>query len=131
MFNSKALLASTLVALHCFASATPTHPSIDTTQPGPDIGTVFAVYPGWDMDNGQASEISNGTELECLQSCSTDTACVAYAYVPYSLACFLKDSFDFSTFTVGTVPVSTGLVGACGTFSPVGPTICFTVPVPT
>jgi hypothetical protein len=40
-------------------------------QPAPNAGTVFAVYPGWDMDNGALQTILNGTELACLQSCSS------------------------------------------------------------
>ncbi|KAJ7465815.1 hypothetical protein B0H11DRAFT_2307817 [Mycena galericulata] len=88
-----------------------------------DAGTVFAVYPGWDMDNGTAANIVNGTESACLQSCAASSTCVAYAYVPYDNTgtdinplCVLKDSIDLSTFTVHSgIDVTIGLAGACGT----------------
>ncbi|KAF7350033.1 hypothetical protein MVEN_01305000 [Mycena venus] len=105
-------------------------------QPVPDVGTVFSVYPGWDMDNGTLETIFNGTELACLQSCASSGSCVAYAYVPYGNTgtedpfCVLKNSIDLSTFTVHAgVDVSVGLIGSCGTVTPVGPTICQTVSI--
>ncbi|KAJ7876983.1 hypothetical protein B0H13DRAFT_2347407 [Mycena leptocephala] len=105
-----------------------------TLAPAPTVGTVFAIYPGWDMDNGRTTATSDGSELACMQLCSADTTCVAYAYAPYqpsgSLSCFLKDSVDLSTFKTQSVDVSVGLVGACGTFVPVGPTSCYSVTVP-
>ncbi|KAF7369532.1 hypothetical protein MVEN_00283100 [Mycena venus] len=103
-------------------------------RPAPQAGTVFAVYPGWDMDNGALSTIFNGTELACLQSCSSSATCVAYAYIPYGHGgtdnnpiCVLKSTIDLSTFKMQTFDLSVAIVGACGTFKPVGPTICQTV----
>ncbi|KAJ7662353.1 hypothetical protein B0H17DRAFT_1093576 [Mycena rosella] len=140
MFNSKALLASTLVALLPFVSAIPTESGTDAAaavQPTPNIGTTFAVYPGWDMNNGEIARIMNETELQCLQACSANPSCLAYAYTPYTDAspvqpvCFIKNAIDLTTITLQSVDVSVGLIGACGTFNPVGPTNCFTVTVPT
>ncbi|KAJ7250466.1 hypothetical protein B0H12DRAFT_1120511 [Mycena haematopus] len=58
------------------------------------------------------------------------STCIAYSYVPYgpTPACFLKPVVNLKSFSVdqGRV-VSTGLVGPCGTFDPVGPTICVTI----
>ncbi|KAJ7084238.1 hypothetical protein C8R44DRAFT_821975 [Mycena epipterygia] len=130
MFNSKSLLASTLVILLSFASATPAKLGTDASagvEPAPELGTVFAVYPGWDMNNGETTEILNGTELACLQSCSATADCVAYAYSPYSTggtgpvqpSCFLKNGLDLSTFQIRTLDLHTGR-----------PTSCFTVTVP-
>ncbi|KAJ7917689.1 hypothetical protein B0H13DRAFT_2322213 [Mycena leptocephala] len=78
--------------------------------------------------NGGINPILGLSEQGCMQACSANSTCVAYSYVPYSVpTCFLKVAFDLSTFQVRTVDVSVGLLGACGTFSPIGPTICFTV----
>ncbi|KAJ7025678.1 hypothetical protein C8F04DRAFT_1268972 [Mycena alexandri] len=90
------------------------------------------------MDNGTAANTVNGTESACLQSCAATSTCVAYAYVPYDNTgtdinplCVLKDSIDLSTFTVHSgIDVTIGLAGACGTFEPVGPTICQTITIP-
>ncbi|KAJ7243513.1 hypothetical protein C8J57DRAFT_1477157 [Mycena rebaudengoi] len=122
-------LAALLVSFTLAVSAVPVN-----HQPSPAIGTVFAIYPGWDMDNGRTTATSDGSELACMQLCSADATCVAYAYAPYqpsgSLSCFLKDRVDLSTFKTQSVDVSVGLVGACGTFVPVGPTSCYSVTVP-
>ncbi|KAJ6472007.1 hypothetical protein C8R45DRAFT_936665 [Mycena sanguinolenta] len=99
-----------------------------------DIGSVFAVYPGWDMNNA-ASVITSGiTEFECLQSCASSSSCVAFAYVPYGnnvsqgdSTCVLKASIDISTFVAQAFDVSTGIIGPCNTVTPVGPTLCYTV----
>ncbi|KAJ6592883.1 hypothetical protein B0H19DRAFT_1365184 [Mycena capillaripes] len=103
-------------------------------QPSPDAGTIFAVYPGWDMDNGALQTILNGTEISCLESCRSSATCVAYSYVPYGNSgtgitpfCVLKSSVDLGAFKMQSFDVSVGLVGACGTFNPVGPTSCRTV----
>ncbi|KAK6981100.1 hypothetical protein R3P38DRAFT_3234581 [Favolaschia claudopus] len=105
-------------------------------KPTPAAGTVFAVYPGWDMDNGSLQTIFNGTEKACLQSCTSSATCVAYAYIPYGHGgtdvnpiCVLKSSIDPSMFKQQSFDLSVGLVGGCGTFSPAGPTICRTVSV--
>ncbi|KAJ7920553.1 hypothetical protein B0H13DRAFT_1867468 [Mycena leptocephala] len=93
-------------------------------QPAPNAGTVFAVYPGWDMDNGALQTILNGTELACLQSCSSSATCVAYAYIPYgnngtiSPICVLKSTVDLNTFKLQpSFDLSVGIVGACGTYT--------------
>ncbi|KAJ7223472.1 hypothetical protein GGX14DRAFT_387789 [Mycena pura] len=96
--------------------------------PTPDaVGNIFAVYPGWDMNNGGTPTIHGGSELACLQACSASATCVAYAYVPYGsnvtgpgTACVLKNSFNIATFTTQSFDLSVGLLGACGTFSPAG-----------
>ncbi|KAJ7037610.1 hypothetical protein C8F04DRAFT_1393531 [Mycena alexandri] len=94
-------------------------------------GTVFAVYPGWDMANESLEATFDGTERDCLTSCQTNSVCVAYTYIPYgsgatgvSPACILKSSINVNDFTVQSFPASTALVGHCGAFAPVGPTIC-------
>ncbi|KAJ7859775.1 hypothetical protein B0H14DRAFT_622373 [Mycena olivaceomarginata] len=105
----------------------------NAVQPSPDAGTVFAVYPGWDMDNGALATIFSGTESACLQSCRSSSTCVAYAYIPYghngtdANLCVTKSTIDLATFKMQSFDVSVGLVGACGTFKPAGPTSCFTV----
>ncbi|KAJ7816792.1 hypothetical protein B0H13DRAFT_1923371 [Mycena leptocephala] len=108
-------LATLLVSFTLAVNAVP----VVHDQLAPAVGTVFAVYPGWDMDNGRTTATSDGSELACMQLCSADTTCVAYAYAPYqpsgSLSCFLKNSVDLSTFKTQSVDVSVGLVGACGT----------------
>ncbi|KAJ6452418.1 hypothetical protein C8R45DRAFT_1223475, partial [Mycena sanguinolenta] len=105
-------------------------------DPVPDAGTIFAVYPGWDMNNGSLQTIFNGTESACLHSCASSSTCVAFAYVPYGHGgsdvnpiCVLKSTIDLSTFIIETFDVSVGIVGACGTVNPVGPTSCHTVNV--
>ncbi|KAF8180547.1 hypothetical protein K438DRAFT_1938233 [Mycena galopus ATCC 62051] len=123
------------ISLAALVSLVSTVSAAPGARPSPDLGTVFAVYPGWDMDNGTAETIFNGTESACLQSCAANSACVAYAYVPYdntgtdiNPVCVLKNSIDLTTFTVHSgVDVSIGIIGACGTLNPVGPTICQTV----
>ncbi|KAF7336465.1 hypothetical protein MSAN_02300700 [Mycena sanguinolenta] len=97
----------------------------------PEESTVFAVYPGWDMSNGNAETIAVVTEATCLQLCAASSTCVAYSYVPYDDSadplCNLKSTIDVSTFQVNPdLVVNVGLVGACNTFEPVGPTLCFT-----
>lgn len=58
--NLAALLASFVLAVNASPGA----------QPSPDVGTIFAVYPGWDMDNGSILTTLGCTELACMQSCS-------------------------------------------------------------
>ncbi|KAJ7909231.1 hypothetical protein B0H13DRAFT_1877856 [Mycena leptocephala] len=89
-------LATLLVCSVLAANAAP------GVQPAPNL--VFAVYPGWDMDNG-GNSTSGGTEMACQKSCSTSPSCAAYAYVPYGggggppgTSCFLKNAVDISTF---------------------------------
>ncbi|KAJ6559605.1 hypothetical protein B0H19DRAFT_1260319 [Mycena capillaripes] len=105
--------------------------------PTPNAGTVFSVYPGWDMDNGAVSVLPGGTEQACLKACSLSTACVAYAYGPYSFnliingnppACILKNSIDMTTFKTQPFDVTMGVIGSCGTISPVGFSRCINVP---
>ncbi|KAJ6583419.1 hypothetical protein DFH09DRAFT_1075838 [Mycena vulgaris] len=91
-------------------------------QPTPDVGAVFAVYPDWDIDNGNELTIQGGTEQACMATCSTSATCVAYAYVPYGgsntgpgPACVLKSSFNIATFNTQAFDLSVGLLGACGT----------------
>jgi hypothetical protein len=43
--------------------------AVPVVQPGPDVGNVFAVYPGWDMDNG-GTLVAASTEQACMRSCS-------------------------------------------------------------
>ncbi|KAJ6496307.1 hypothetical protein C8R45DRAFT_985550 [Mycena sanguinolenta] len=116
-----AILAAITIAL----------PVAAMTPRSPDEGTVFAVYPGWDQNDGEGTLIQGGTEGACLAACSASSTCIAYSYVPYSTppACFLKPVVNLASFSVdsGRV-VSTGLVGPCGTFEPIGPTICVTIP---
>ncbi|KAF8188269.1 hypothetical protein K438DRAFT_1834178 [Mycena galopus ATCC 62051] len=91
-------------------------------KPAPDVGNVFAVSPGWDMS------VLGLSEMECFQTCSKNATCVAYSFVPYETpTCFLKVAFDLATFQIRDFDVSVGLLGAYGTFSPVGPTSCFTM----
>ncbi|KAJ7223476.1 hypothetical protein GGX14DRAFT_558051 [Mycena pura] len=123
-------LVAVLVSFSLSAAVAAVPPPDDT------VGNIFAVYPGWDMNNGAASTTHGGSELACLQACSASATCVAYAYVPYGssvtgpgTACVLKSSFNITTFTRQSFDVSVGLLGACGTFSPVGPTSCYTVTV--
>ncbi|KAJ7868537.1 hypothetical protein B0H14DRAFT_3861460 [Mycena olivaceomarginata] len=131
------LTLSTLVTL--FASVSLAVNAAPGAQPAPDIGAVFAVYPGWDMDNGNGgTTMLGGTELACLQACSASATCFAYAYVPYGgsntgpgvSACVLKTAVTLGTFKTQPNDISVGLIGSCGTFAPVGPTSCFTVTVP-
>ncbi|KAJ6558325.1 hypothetical protein B0H19DRAFT_1070848 [Mycena capillaripes] len=109
-------LAALLFSFALVANATP------VVQPTPDAETVFAVYPGWDMDNGVVETILNDTEFACLRACSSSSSCVAYTYLPYGFVtfgfqptCILKDTIDLSTFTLQSVDLSVGIVGACGT----------------
>ncbi|KAJ6526812.1 hypothetical protein B0H19DRAFT_1275647 [Mycena capillaripes] len=122
-----------------FASFVLAGHAMPSVQPAPDAGTVFAVYPGWDMDNGSYMIIHNGTELACMQSCRDSESCCAFSYVPYGEgyfgpgpSCFLKNAVTLSTFKRQSSDTSVGLIGPCGTFEPVGPTPseCFTVTVP-
>jgi hypothetical protein len=108
--------------------------------PTPDVGSVYAVYPGWDMDNGNNGQLNGGTEQGCLKACSTSgfescvhtgsnlrikiagSTCVAYVYVPYGSSvtgpgpvCILKNSFNVSAFKTQSFDISVGLFGPCGT----------------
>jgi hypothetical protein len=65
--RSLSVLATTLAAFAVNAAAF-------GVQPAPQTGPVFAVYPGWDMDNGALSTIFNGTELACLQLYSSSVS---------------------------------------------------------
>ncbi|KAJ6458974.1 hypothetical protein C8R45DRAFT_1109677 [Mycena sanguinolenta] len=110
-------LASLLVAFAVAVKATAGNGAT------PEIGTVFAVYPGWDMENDSLEATFDGTERECLTSCQTNSACVAYTYIPYgdgatgtSPACILKSSIDLNEFSIQSFPANTALVGHCGTF---------------
>ncbi|KAF8145683.1 hypothetical protein K438DRAFT_1781688 [Mycena galopus ATCC 62051] len=110
-------LAALLVSFSLAITATP------GAQPTPDVGAVFAVYPGWDMDDGSIGTILGGTELACMQSCSTSATCIAYAYVPYGgantgpgPACVPKSSINLTTFKTQSFDLSVGLLGGCGTF---------------
>ncbi|KAJ6483535.1 hypothetical protein C8R47DRAFT_564384 [Mycena vitilis] len=121
-------ISALLVALALTANASAT--------PAPDSEIVFAVYPGWDMDNGQSSPtIFNSTEADCAKSCATTAGAKAYAYVPYSGAyvygpsCYLKDAVDVTKFVKQDRDTSAGLPGPCGTYQPVGPTECYNVTV--
>ncbi|KAJ7861455.1 hypothetical protein B0H14DRAFT_3445379 [Mycena olivaceomarginata] len=101
-------------------------PIVAVGLPHSEEGTVFAVYPGWDQNDGEGTLIQGGTEAACLEACSTNrdaigSTCIAYSYVPYGAtpACFLKPVINLGAFSVdqGRV-VTTGLAGACGTFKP-------------
>ncbi|KAJ6526681.1 hypothetical protein B0H19DRAFT_1275534 [Mycena capillaripes] len=125
-----ALKFFTLVSLTLAAIAVPIAPA------KPDVGNMFAVYPGWDMNNGGGlQQISGITEMSCLQMCSANGGCVGYAYAPYGIPgslgtplCVIKNSITLSSFVVESDRITNvALVGACGTFSPVGPSICHTV----
>ncbi|KAJ7019298.1 hypothetical protein C8F04DRAFT_1148165 [Mycena alexandri] len=118
-------LASLLVA---FAVAVKATAGNGTT---PEVAGSFAVYPGWDMANESFGATFGGTERDCLTSCQTNSVCVAYTYIPYGSAitgtgpaCILKSSINVNAFGLQTFPTSTGLAGHCGTFAPVGPTLC-------
>ncbi|KAF7363107.1 hypothetical protein MVEN_00663100 [Mycena venus] len=102
----------------------------------PEIGNVFAVYPGWSLVDAVENVSFNLSELACQQACSADTSCLAYVYYPYSSPgdaapyCILKSSINVADFTIQSgVVTSVGLIGGCGTFSPVGPTLCQSVTV--
>ncbi|KAJ7909233.1 hypothetical protein B0H13DRAFT_1877858 [Mycena leptocephala] len=101
-------------------------------QPAPNVGTVFAVYPRWDMDNG-GNSTSGGTEIGLAEVVRRSPSCVAYAYVPHGggggppgTSCFLKNTVDITTFKTRAWDTTVGLVGACGTFTPASPSSCFT-----
>ncbi|KAF7351625.1 hypothetical protein MSAN_01595100 [Mycena sanguinolenta] len=124
---------ATLLPFFVVVNATPGH---DNIKRAADAGPIFAIYPGWDMNNGYSAFIANSTESACLQACVATPTCVAYTYAPYSTTttvnispgCYLKSTIDLTKFRVAPgVPSNAGLAGACGTFTPVGPTICDTV----
>ncbi|KAJ7859816.1 hypothetical protein B0H14DRAFT_2576979 [Mycena olivaceomarginata] len=103
-------------------------------QPSPDLGSVFSVYPGWDMDNGGTTSIFGGTEIDCRKACSADGSCVACAYVPYGVGnnglpdCVLK-IWSLSTHSrLGRLMSVWAWLGSAGIFAPVGPSLCYTVP---
>ncbi|KAJ6459607.1 hypothetical protein C8R45DRAFT_1109475 [Mycena sanguinolenta] len=113
------LALSALLLSIALATCTSTSSS---SKPAPDLGTVFAVYPGWDMDNGNAPPLANVTEMACMQACGASTSCVAYAYVAYNsfrgpgATCYPKTGIDISKFKQQSdADVSTGVIGACGT----------------
>ncbi|KAF8191983.1 hypothetical protein K438DRAFT_1762556 [Mycena galopus ATCC 62051] len=95
-------------------------------KPAPEIGNVFAVYPGWDMLSPPESNspIANQSERQCLEACHTSSTWIAYAYGPYGDpftgpgSCYLKDTIVLSDFFQQPFDVSAGLLGPCGTFSP-------------
>ncbi|KAJ6593175.1 hypothetical protein B0H19DRAFT_1245975 [Mycena capillaripes] len=96
--------------------------AINVSTPKPDLGNIFAVYPGWSMTVGNTNTFLGITELACQQVCSTDTACLAYVYFPYggpnvpNALCTLKTSIDLADFTVEAgIVTSVGLIGGCGT----------------
>jgi hypothetical protein len=59
-------LSNLTALLVSFAFVVNAAPSVG---PSPDLGSVYAVYPGWDMDNGGFQGILGGTEFACLQAC--------------------------------------------------------------
>ncbi|KAJ7137333.1 hypothetical protein C8R43DRAFT_1238885 [Mycena crocata] len=135
-----ALVALALgLAITTPATATPTATAAAHPTGKPAVGTVFAVYPGWDMDNGGAL-IPVSSEEGCLQACAASASCLGYAYAPYGIppagvppsACYLKSSVNPDTFKAQPDRVTNvGIVGRCGTFTPIGPdpSICRTVTV--
>lgn len=64
LFNLAAVLASFILAVN----ASP-------VQLAPDVGNIFAVYPGWDMTNlnGGINPILGLSEQGCMQACSAST----------------------------------------------------------
>ncbi|KAJ7908639.1 hypothetical protein B0H13DRAFT_1878423 [Mycena leptocephala] len=113
------LIHSKLIALLSYLThAVSAAPGV---QPTPDAGTIFSVYPGWDMVNPGPTTTFGLTELACMQSCSTGAGCVAYAYVPFGFpgtttgsVCVLKTAIDLTTFQTRAFDVSAGLKGAVG-----------------
>ncbi|KAJ6499760.1 hypothetical protein DFH09DRAFT_1375984 [Mycena vulgaris] len=102
--------------------------AVPVVAPAPDIGDVFAVYPGWDMNNGAPfGQVSGITEVAWLADEKIKAVgCVGYAYVTYGSPgalntprCVLKDAIDLKTFVIQSAFVTNvAIVGACGTFSP-------------
>ncbi|KAJ7328102.1 hypothetical protein DFH08DRAFT_331750 [Mycena albidolilacea] len=125
------LALSTVFALLASSLAVDAAPGV---QPSPDLGSVFSVYPGWDMDNGGTTSIFGGTEIDCRKACSPKAAVLPTRNVPYGVGnnglpdCVLKNTVALNTFKTQSFDVSVGLVGFCGTFAPVGPSLCYTVP---
>ncbi|KAJ6569220.1 hypothetical protein B0H19DRAFT_1373470 [Mycena capillaripes] len=121
--NFAALLLASVVAVNAAPGVGPT----------PDASIGFAVYPGWDLNNGAASILSGGTELDCMKSCITAAGCLAYAYVPFGSpatglnqpGCVLKNGIDPKSFQIQAYVVNSGLINPCGSFPVVGPTNCF------
>ncbi|KAJ7792753.1 hypothetical protein B0H14DRAFT_3498833 [Mycena olivaceomarginata] len=76
-----------------------------------------------------SSPLHNMSELQCLEACHTSSGCIAYAYVPYGSdpndaaktagSCYLKDTIVLGDFVKQKFDISAGLLGPCGTFSPV------------
>ncbi|KAJ7193409.1 hypothetical protein GGX14DRAFT_405477 [Mycena pura] len=98
-----------IVVLGCCALAA----ASDLSTPRPDLGNLFAVYPGWDMSGGD-KPMHSGRVLR-----SGDNG-----------GRILKSTITLANVAVPVGFVSSlGLIGGCGTFSPVGPTICQTVNV--
>ncbi|KAJ7356394.1 hypothetical protein DFH08DRAFT_802441 [Mycena albidolilacea] len=107
-------LAALLVASAALAvGATP------SSQPIPEAGNTFCVYPGWDMDNGNYVTVPNITELACLRACRDSVPCLACAYVPDGSnrgpgeACYLKNAVNLTTFTNENGYVNTAIPGPC------------------
>ncbi|KAF8215425.1 hypothetical protein K438DRAFT_1955404 [Mycena galopus ATCC 62051] len=109
-----------IALLACSALAAAAAANIRTLKP--EIGNVFAVYPGWSLLDAIENVAFNVTELACQQACSTDNSCLAYVYYPYSSPgdagpfCILKSSITVADFTIQTgIVTSVGLIGGCGT----------------
>ncbi|KAJ7235131.1 hypothetical protein C8J57DRAFT_1728783 [Mycena rebaudengoi] len=91
--------------------------AMNISTPKSDLGRIFAVYPGWDMEVNDDNTILGITEQACQMACSADSFCFAYVYFPYGgPTCKLHNSIELANvlFTPGVV-TSVGLIGACGT----------------
>ncbi|KAJ7893556.1 hypothetical protein B0H13DRAFT_2338157 [Mycena leptocephala] len=110
--------------------------ALNTSTLKPDLGNIFAVYPGWTMTNPNDAATPRGiSELACQQTCSADATCLGYIYFPYggpnvpTPLCTLRNSITLNFAVEPGIVTSVGLIGGCGTFSPIGPTICQSVTV--
>jgi hypothetical protein len=66
-FNINMLALSTVFALLAsFSLAVNAAPGV---QPSPDLGSVFSVYPGWDMNNGRTTSILVGLKSTAGRRC--------------------------------------------------------------
>jgi hypothetical protein len=63
------MLALSNLAALLVASVTLSVGATPSSQPIPEAGNTFCVYPGWDMDNGNYVTVPNITELACVRAC--------------------------------------------------------------
>ncbi|KAJ6594812.1 hypothetical protein B0H19DRAFT_1225821 [Mycena capillaripes] len=121
MFTLQLVTVLAGCALGVAAASTRSSSTPGSSTPSPELGNLFAVYPGWGIGGiTQILDIQNITEEGCMQACS-----LTYDYFPYGTPVTTPPTVPicvrFTTVELNTVEIfpdrvtSFGLIGGCGT----------------